>query len=448
MTALIVRAGILVFAVLLIAGCGGDDELTDAQYFEQMQEIGDGIDQASESLFAAVGPLLATPREATALAAFAVAADEFARVMRDAASEIGDLRPPADIADAHAEAVASFAETSDRFGELAAAAHEGQSADELQPLLEAAFASHQSSATRVALTDLAAEHGLALDLGCDTAGDGAAAPSRRTDVAASAEPRRSPPPALAIVGGELRNSYGERVVLRGVAIADPEFMGTRFDEKRYSAEDIEELARNWGVNVIRVPIHPTSWAWDPEYSARHLDALVRWGAESGIYIFLGWHAHGNPITGEVEQPRHGAVPNDRNPYNPDLELAKAALGELAERYRDNPWVLYGTFNEPSHITWRAWRPLRNRGGRAPSPDEVRAVTEAMREELGWAGRRDALLVELPFLVGCRVNAALTLRGASVTRRTDRRGLMHVHAKHHRDSGEFLIPAALMREIDD
>ena len=167
MTALVVRAGALVFAVLLIANCSGDEELTAEQYFEQMQDIGDRIDEASESLFAAVGPLLATPRDATTLDAFAVAADEFARVTRDAASEIGDLQPPASISEAHAEFVVSFTETSDRFGELAAAADAAQSGDELQPLLEAALASSQSSGACLALMDLAAEHGLTPDLGCD-----------------------------------------------------------------------------------------------------------------------------------------------------------------------------------------------------------------------------------------------------------------------------------------
>ena len=93
-------------------------------------------------------------------------------------------------------------------------------------------------------------------------------------------------------------------------------------------------------------------------------------------------------------------------------------------------------------------PVRNRGGHAPSPADVRAVMTAMREEPGWAGRRDAILVELMFVTGCRVNAALGLLGASITRRTGGRGLIQVHAKHHRDSGEFLIPAALMRQIDN
>lgn len=93
-------------------------------------------------------------------------------------------------------------------------------------------------------------------------------------------------------------------------------------------------------------------------------------------------------------------------------------------------------------------PSRNRGGRAATPTEVRAVTDAMRKEPGWAGQRDAILVELLFLTGTRVNATLALDGAALGERSDGRGVMRVHAKHRRDSGEFLVPVSLMERIND
>ena len=43
--------------------------------------------------------------------------------------------------------------------------------------------------------------------------------------------------------------------------------------------------------------------------------------------------------------------------SPVLELAESALRGLVERYRDKPWVLYGTFNEPAYISWDEWRPV-------------------------------------------------------------------------------------------
>jgi hypothetical protein len=64
MTSSMIRARALTCLVLFIAGCSGRDDLTDEQYFERLQEIGDGISEASESLFATVGPLLTTPGDA------------------------------------------------------------------------------------------------------------------------------------------------------------------------------------------------------------------------------------------------------------------------------------------------------------------------------------------------------------------------------------------------
>ena len=170
-------------------------------------------------------------------------------------------------------------------------------------------------------------------------------------------PRRAPPPQLKIDGNQIRNIHGEQVVLRGVAIRDPWELANSPVDKHFSEEDYRVLAQDWGANIVRVPILPLWWALDKDYMEKYLDPIVQWGQEYGLYIFLGWHAHGNPITGEVEQPASGRVPNERNRLNPDPELAKSALRALTERYADKPWVLYGTFNEPSHITWSEWRPV-------------------------------------------------------------------------------------------
>ena len=175
--------------------------------------------------------------------------------------------------------------------------------------------------------------------------------------AALSTSRRTPPAQLVIDGNQIKNIYGEQVVMRGVAIRDPWELANSPVDKHFSAEDYRILAQDWGANIIRVPILPLWWTFDEDYMEKYLDPIVRWGEEYGLYIFLGWHAHGNPITSEVEQPASGPVPNERNRLNPDPELAKSALRALTERYRDKPWVLYGTFNEPSHISWSEWRPV-------------------------------------------------------------------------------------------
>ena len=163
--------------------------------------------------------------------------------------------------------------------------------------------------------------------------------------------RRTPPPQLHIVGNQIQNTYGERDVLRGVAIDEPYVLAHNPTSRgHFAAQDYRTLAHDWGANIIRVPIYPRTWTRDALYMEKALDPLVQWGGEYGLYIFLGWHAHGNPVTGQEEVPH----------LSPDPELAESALREMAERYRDKPWVLYGTFNEPAYISWSEWRPVAER----------------------------------------------------------------------------------------
>lgn len=159
--------------------------------------------------------------------------------------------------------------------------------------------------------------------------------------------RRTPPPQLVIVGNQIWNTQGERVVLRGVAINEPLVLIVSPRIGHFAAEDYRTVAHNWGANIIRVPIYPSTWVRDPLYMEKVLNPLVQWGGEYGFYVFLGWHAHGNPVTGK-EEVSH---------LSPVLELAESALRGLVERYRDKPWVLYGTFNEPAYISWDEWRPV-------------------------------------------------------------------------------------------
>ena len=183
--------------------------------------------------------------------------------------------------------------------------------------------------------------------------------SRARKTTVQTAPRRASPPQLNILGNQIRNIHEEQVVLRGVAVADPLTLANHPRDKHFIREDSRVLAQEWGANIIRVPIHPATWELDQRYMEKYLDPLVQWGEEPGLYIFLGWHTHGNPITGQVKQVEW----KDRwpwlgkNPFDPDLELTKSALSAMAERYGDKPWVLYGTFNEPSHIRWSEWRPV-------------------------------------------------------------------------------------------
>jgi len=164
-------------------------------------------------------------------------------------------------------------------------------------------------------------------------------------------------PRLHVDGKNIVNESGEKQILRGVAVIDPFFMKEVY-KNGPSEADFKTLAEEWNVDIVRVPIHPDLWLQNEKYLKEYVDPIVHNTRRYGFYAFLGYHAHGNPITNEVELPDWRYVfPWTGNPYNPDLEVAIDALTKMVERYKNDPGVLYGTFNEPSFITWQQWRPI-------------------------------------------------------------------------------------------
>ena len=176
-------------------------------------------------------------------------------------------------------------------------------------------------------------------------------------VKTQAAPLVNPLPWLQVQGNRIVDENGLPAILRGVTIEDQYHMGW-VGLHRFNEADVVELVQNWHVNVIRVPILPDLWQGNPSYTEDILDPIVNWGSTHGVYILLGWHAHGNPITGEVEASSlTGLPPFHGNPFNPNMTLATNFWGSVAERYKNDPWVIYSIFNEPAYITWKEWRPV-------------------------------------------------------------------------------------------
>ena len=163
-------------------------------------------------------------------------------------------------------------------------------------------------------------------------------------------------PWLHVEGNQIVYENGSKVILRGAAVEDPYFLDVV--AHHFLEADFAELSSNWHADVVRVPIYPDLWEHDPKYTEKYLDPIVSWGRKYGMYILLGWHAHGNPITDKVELPSwRKDYPWHGNPYNPNLDLAISFWHEVSERYKGDSWVIYSIFDEPSYITWRDWRPV-------------------------------------------------------------------------------------------
>jgi integrase len=90
---------------------------------------------------------------------------------------------------------------------------------------------------------------------------------------------------------------------------------------------------------------------------------------------------------------------------------------------------------------------RQRGGTAPDAQTVRALFDAMTSRPGWEGRRDHVFFEILYVTGIRVGALASLDCSNLRRRSDGTGQLVAHAKHGKDSGEFVIPRETMERVD-
>jgi len=170
-------------------------------------------------------------------------------------------------------------------------------------------------------------------------------------------PTKSTLPWLHVQGNFIVNENGSAILLRGVSIEDQDYMSA-VNGHIFGEADIVNLVRIWHVNAIRVPIFPDLWKNNPNYAERFLDPIVTMGSKYGVYIILGWHAHGNPITGQTDLPAWKDLPPFHgNPYDPNLTLATSFWNSVGERYENNSVVIYSIFDEPAYITWQAWRPV-------------------------------------------------------------------------------------------
>jgi plastocyanin len=139
-----------------LAACGGDDALSDEEYFQKMDEIDKDLDAQFEEAFSA--------QDATALEV----RDAFAAAVDSAREQYSDVNPPSDLEDEHEELLAAIDEFDNALGAVEI------DADAPAEDFEAVFAEEELSAAddRVtnafcAVQDAAAEKNIEADVGCD-----------------------------------------------------------------------------------------------------------------------------------------------------------------------------------------------------------------------------------------------------------------------------------------
>ncbi len=149
--------GLLAALALLMTTCGGDDTLSDREYFAALQDVFDPGDTRTQDLFDTLGD----EPDAEAFAAFLVGEQA---LFRDVRGETAALSPPGELAPAHN----TFMDALDAvIAEIERARAAGT--DSLETLFdEAGIVFEDIARTCGTLQQLAEDRGIAVALSCAT----------------------------------------------------------------------------------------------------------------------------------------------------------------------------------------------------------------------------------------------------------------------------------------
>ena len=165
-------------------------------------------------------------------------------------------------------------------------------------------------------------------------------------------PRAALLPRISVKGNHFVNPAGETVLLRGLAIADPDKVAAQGYWKRELFAAVKET----GANLVRIPVHPIAWRErTPTNYLERLDQAVDWCTDLGLYLIIDWHSIGNLKSGMFQAPM----------YDTSLPETLNFWRLIALRYRAHHTVaFFELFNEPTDLRgmlgtfdWTKWREM-------------------------------------------------------------------------------------------
>lgn len=137
-----------------------------------------------------------------------------------------------------------------------------------------------------------------------------------------------------VQGNKFVTDNGETIIFRGLDTSDPD----KLLKDGHWNRQYFEVAKNWGANIVRFPVHPRAWREQGQKNyIKLLDQGVQWATELGMYVIIDWHSIGN-LKSELFT-------------DPGYETSKKETFEfwrtMARHYSGNTTVaFFELFNEP------------------------------------------------------------------------------------------------------
>lgn len=143
---------------------------------------------------------------------------------------------------------------------------------------------------------------------------------------------------------------GKVITFKGLCYSDPD----KLERDGQWGDEYFREAKNWGANVVRFAVHPTSVnrrGWDDYFKL--LDKGVELAKKHNLYVIMDWHSIGNLKDEKYTNPM----------YNTTKAETFRFWTAIAERYKNEPVVaMYELFNEPTvtgnelgTCTWAEWK---------------------------------------------------------------------------------------------
>ena len=159
-------------------------------------------------------------------------------------------------------------------------------------------------------------------------------------------------PPLHTDGRFIKDSAGNTVILRGVAVADLMELDTmRAPIKVATLLDlISDASQGWYARVVRLTVYPPDYLPDPDgYFANYLKPAVEHATARGLYAIVDWHEIGD------------AAPADQE--------TRAFWAKAAPAFAHDSNVLYEVFNESEDLADKSWATWKSHA--QPWVDQIR-----------------------------------------------------------------------------
>jgi len=142
------------------------------------------------------------------------------------------------------------------------------------------------------------------------------------------------------------------IIFHGLNTSDPE----KLSRDSHWNKEYFEVIKSWGANLVRFPVHPTTWRkLGKEKYLALLDEGIKYAGELGMYVIVDWHSIGNLCTEKYQSPMYETTNKET------LEFWDV----ISARYANNTTVaFFELFNEPTvmggklgECSWADWKKI-------------------------------------------------------------------------------------------